>query len=228
MSAQHRTRLIGGVRVSLALAVLTSLSVLALLFLGVPAAQAHQFSPGYLEINAQADGTAEIVWKVPLARGRPLDITPVLPASCRALSPPATYALSNAVLERWTVDCGTVGLAGQTIAIDGLEATLTDVLVRLQFADGRTTTKRLRPDETSFVVPEELSRLAVAQTYLQLGVEHILFGFDHLLFVLALLIIRVGVVPTADRSAAGMGARGGSETPQRPCRGAASGGFSRP
>ena len=171
MSAQRHTSLIGGVRVSLARAVLTltSLIVLLLLFVGVPAAQAHEIRPAYLEINVQADGTAEIVWKVPVTQGRRLNITPILPASCRALTPPAAYVLSNAVLERWTVDCGTAGLAGQTIAIDGLEATQTDALVRLQFADRRTTTTRLRPNETSFVVPETPSRLAVAQTYTQLG-----------------------------------------------------------
>ncbi len=200
------------IRVALARTALASAIVLVLLFVGVPAAQAHEFSPGYLEINMQADGKAEIVWKVPLVRGRPLNITPVLPASCQAITPSATYALSNAVLERWTVDCGTAGLAGQTITIEGLEATPTDVLVRLQFADGRTTTTRLRPEETSFVVPEKLTRLAVVKTYLRLGVEHILFGFDHLLFVLTLLIIRLGVGPTADRGAAGMGVMGGSDT----------------
>ena len=212
MSAQRYTNLVVGSFLSnkihrgSSLAALTCLVVLVLIFVGVPAAQAHEFTPGYLEINEQANGTVEIVWKVPMSKGRPLNITPVMPGNCRALSPPATYVLSNAVLERWTVDCGTAGLAGQTITIDGLETTQTDVLVRLQFADGRTTTTRLRPDETSFMVPETLSRLAVVRTYLRLGVEHILFGFDHLLFVLTLLIIRLGVGP-----AAVMGAKGGSD-----------------
>ncbi len=188
-------------------AALTWVAVLVLLFVGVPGAQAHQFTPGYLEINALPDGKAEIVWKVPLIKGRRMNITPALPESCQTLTPLATYALSNAVLERWTVDCGAGGLAGQTITIEGLETTSTDVLVRLQFADGRTTTTRLSPDETSFVVPETLSRLAVAQTYLQLGIEHILSGFDHLLFVLTLLIIRLGVGP----GTAVAGAKGDSD-----------------
>jgi HupE / UreJ protein len=204
--------LIAYVNVSLVRVVLTSLIVLALLVVGVPAVYAHAFQPGYLEINAQADGTAQVLWKVPMASGRPLPMTPVLPVSCQALTPPATYVTSDAVLERWTVDCGAAGLAGQTIDIEGLEGTLTDVLVRLQFADGHITTKRLRPNDTSFVVPGTSSRLAVAQTYLQLGVEHILFGFDHLLFVLALLIIRVGVGQTVDQGAGGLGSRDGSDT----------------
>ncbi len=197
------------VRFSLAGSALASLIVLVLLFVGVPSAQAHAFTPGYLEINVQADGTAQVVWKVPLVRGRRMNITPVLPESCEAITPTATYTLSNAVLERWTVDCGATGLTGQTIKIDGLEATSTDVLVRIQFADGHTTTMRLRPDETSFVVPETLSGLAVAKTYLQLGFEHILLGFDHLLFVLTLLIIRLGVAPIVDKGTAVIGAEGG-------------------
>ena len=217
MTAQRRTRLFLCSSLSARLtqlgsrrAALTWVIVLLLLFVGVPDAHAHQFTPGYLEINMQAGGTAEIVWKVPLVKGRRMNITPALPESCQALTPPATYALSNAVLERWTVDCGTTGLAGGTITIDGLETTQTDVLVRLLFADGRTTTTRLSPNETSFVVPETLSRFAVAKTYLQLGVEHILSGFDHLLFILTLLIIRLGVGPTAGREAEVIGTKGES------------------
>ena len=138
-------------------AALTWVAVLVLLFVGVPAAQAHQFTPGYLEIKALADGTAEIVWKVPLIRGRRMNITPALPVSCQTLTPLATYALSNAVLERWTVDCGAAGLAGQPITIEGLEKTSTDVLVRLQFADGRTSTTRLSPDEPDILDSQALA-----------------------------------------------------------------------
>jgi len=89
VSAQRHTVMRFGlvhVRVSLVCLALTSLFVLMPLFEGVPAAHAHQFTPGYLEINMQAGGTAEIVWKVPLVKGRRMNITPALPESCRTPS----------------------------------------------------------------------------------------------------------------------------------------------
>ena len=81
------------------------------------------------------------------------------------------------------------GITGRTIAIDGLNATMTDVLVRLERTDGTTQVTRLSPSEPSFVVQATPSALQVAGTYLSLGIEHILLGIDHLLFVLALLIL---------------------------------------
>jgi hydrogenase/urease accessory protein HupE len=65
-------------------------------------------------------------------------------------------------------------------------------LLRLERIDGTEITHRLTPDEPSYVVEAEPSRGQVAMTYLVLGVEHILSGVDHLLFVLALLMVVVG------------------------------------
>ena len=84
------------------------------------------------------------------------------------------------------------GLTGGTIHIAGLTATTTDVLVRLERLDGTTQVTRLTPSAPSFVVEAAPSALEVARTYTVLGVEHILTGIDHLLFVLALLIITGG------------------------------------
>jgi hydrogenase/urease accessory protein HupE len=87
------------------------------------------------------------------------------------------------------------GLAGATITIDGLAATYTDVLVRIARADGTTQAARLSPDNPTLEVTESPSSIATATTYFRLGVEHIITGFDHLLFVLALLLL-IGNVRT--------------------------------
>ena len=81
------------------------------------------------------------------------------------------------------------GLTGGTIEIDGLPMTAIDVLVRLQRLDGSTQLARLTPSAPSFVVEATPSQTQVLRSYLSMGVEHILGGVDHLLFVLALLII---------------------------------------
>ena len=69
---------------------------------------------------------------------------------------------------------------------------MTDVLVRLERADGTTQVTRLTPSAPSFVVEAAPGARAVARTYALLGVERILSGIDHLLFVLALIIITRG------------------------------------
>jgi hydrogenase/urease accessory protein HupE len=94
------------------------------------------------------------------------------------------------------------GLTGQTIAIEGLSGTSTDVLVRIESLGGATQTERLSPTKTAFVVQTAPDAWEVAATYLRFGIEHILFGFDHLLFVLALVILvrdwrRVALTVTA-------------------------------
>jgi hydrogenase/urease accessory protein HupE len=81
------------------------------------------------------------------------------------------------------------GLDGTSIRIAGLPATLTDVLVRLERLNGTTQTIRVTPASPEFVIETTPGRWDVARTYLGLGVKHILLGIDHLLFVLALLLL---------------------------------------
>ncbi len=83
-------------------------------------------------------------------------------------------------------------LNGQIIGIDGLNKTLIDVLVNVNFLNGETISIMLQPDKTSMIIPEKETLLNTIKTYLFLGTEHILLGIDHLLFVLALLLITPG------------------------------------
>ena len=64
-------------------------------------------------------------------------------------------------------------LAGQEVRIDGLASTMTDALVRVQFADGGEWIERLTPGAPRATIPAGQSAWAVAATYLKLGVEHI-------------------------------------------------------
>jgi hypothetical protein len=63
------------------------------------------------------------------------------------------------------------------------------VLVRIESADGSAQVARLTAARPSFRVAAVASPFAVAMTYALLGIEHILTGFDHLLFVFALLVL---------------------------------------
>src|SRR5205823_4496258 len=65
----------------------------------------------------------------------------------------------------------------------------TDALVRVHLTDGRLTQAVLRGDAPVFVVPHRSGRWQVGETYVTLGIEHILTGLDHLLFVLGLVLL---------------------------------------
>ncbi len=114
-----------------------------------------------------------------------------LPVDCTNVTEPRGTMANNAYTERWTVNCAG-GLSGGTIHIAGLSATVVDVLVRLERLDGTTQVTRLTPSSPSFVVAAAADAVGVARTYTVLGIEHILSGIDHLLFVLALIIITRG------------------------------------
>jgi len=166
--------------------------ILVLLAIGAAAASAHEVRPAYLELRQTGAETWDALWKVPaLGENLRLGLYVEFPAGCSNVAEPRAMQINSAYSERWTVRCPG-GLAGGTIHIAGLSATTTDVLARLEHLDGTTQVTRLTPSRTSFVVEAVPGALEVARTYAVLGIEHILTGIDHLLFVLALLIITGG------------------------------------
>ena len=127
-------------------------------------------------------------WKVPARGDYRLAIQPSYPQFCRQIGEAMTAQADSAFIERGHIRCDKP-LAGSRILIRGLEATQTDVLVRIEGADRAVETERLTPSQPDFIVPAKPSRLAVLWTYFRLGVEHILTGVDHLLFVLCLVLL---------------------------------------
>jgi len=161
----------------------------ALVLCWAPAAIAHEVRPAYLEMVQQDDDTWDVLFKVPAA-GEDLrfGLYLQLPADVERLGQPRGEFTGRAHVERLRIR-RPGGLDGAEITVDGLVATLTDVLVRIERTDGTSQVLRLEPDSPSFVVETAPGRLQIATTYIGLGVEHILLGIDHLLFVLALLIL---------------------------------------
>ncbi len=152
-----------------------------------PAAQAHEVRPGYLQVQEVGTDLYDVLWKVPARGEYRLSLYARLPESCSGKPAHGSF-VADAFVERWQARCPG-GLIGQTIGIDGLSATRTDVLVRVERLDGTTQTLRLTPEQTKFVVTAAPGSWEVAKTYFVLGVEHILLGIDHLLFVLGLLFL---------------------------------------
>ncbi|MGH8767037.1 MAG: HupE/UreJ family protein [Burkholderiales bacterium] len=152
-------------------------------------ALAHEVRPAYLELRQSGLETYDVLWKVP-GRGEDLRLALYVefPADTVELTPPRASFVNNAFFERWSVKRAG-GLGGGAIRIAGLNATLTNALVRLERLDGAVQIARLTPASPSFVVGTSPDKLQVAVTYVRLGIEHILGGYDHMLFVFALILI---------------------------------------
>ena len=165
-----------------------------LVFLAIVAANisAHEMRPAYLQLRQTGADTYDVFWKVPaVGNSMRLSLYVRLPDACSNLAPPRASFANGAYTEQWRVNCAR-GLSGSTVRIDGLSATLTDVLVRVEHLDGSAQVTRLTSSAPSFVVEAAPHRLEVARTYLFLGIEHILTGVDHLLFVSGLLLLVAG------------------------------------
>lgn len=160
-----------------------------LLAIVAAAATAHEARPAYLQLHQIDAETYDAFWKVPgLGEDKRLAIHVQFAPGTDTVGTPSVSFANNAFLQRWRVH-RTGGFDGSSIRIEGLEATLTDALVRIERLDGTTQTVKLSPSSPAFTVEAEPGRWEVARAYLSLGIEHILLGIDHLLFVLALMIL---------------------------------------
>lgn len=166
----------------------TALVSVLILFGMAASSQAHELQPGYLELRLIDKDLYSVTWKVPATRGRPMAMTPTLPENCNPPSPGQLAWDGSAYVARWNAHCPG-GLEGGLIQIKGLDKTSTDVLVRFDFADGANEAHRLTPDNPSFTVPTQPNPFEVTRTYTILGIQHILEGVDHLLFVACLMLV---------------------------------------
>jgi hydrogenase/urease accessory protein HupE len=154
------------------------------------ALRAHELLPALLELREPVPGRVEVLWQVPLIQGQPPPLTPVFPAHCRPQDEPRPVLGERSVVVRSTLRCSS-SLAGQPLAVEGLRGTASEVLVRWHPAGGATTTQVLRAAQPRLTLgaPATSGAPPALPVYLWLGVEHILLGPDHLLFVLGLLLI---------------------------------------
>jgi len=154
----------------------------------VTQATAHEFSPGFLGLTEITPNTFTVQWKVSLTGGLADTMSPQLPDACAFTGETRSYVMGDARVQQRDLSCD-AGLAGLEISIAGLPATMTDVLLRVDYLDGGSFTQLLTPVSPSTRIAAQQTSWAVAMTYLVLGTEHILLGIDHLLFVFALLLL---------------------------------------
>jgi len=161
----------------------------ACLLLAVSVASAHESRPAYFEVKETSAGQFSLLWRTPVLAGMRLPIALKLPDDVKNLREPSVQELADSFLERRWIDAGPNGLAGQRIEFPGLQGTITDVLVRVEMLDGRSWTTIVHPSQPWVEITAAQTRLEVMGTFIVQGIRHILFGADHMLFVLGLLLI---------------------------------------
>jgi hydrogenase/urease accessory protein HupE len=150
----------------------------------------HEVRPAYFSVTQQSEDTYQIVWKVPaMGTGIP-KIYPVLPSNWEIIDEQSNLLPGN-LRRTYTVKAANE-IEGNKLYFKGQEKTLIDVLVSIKKMDGVQYSSMVKPSNPSYLIPVTQDKYSVIKTYLVLGFEHILLGIDHLLFVLALLLITKG------------------------------------
>lgn len=164
--------------------------VLLLFLLFFHTAFADEIRPAFLELTQKSENSYKVLWKKP-SQGEAssaLKIKVAFPSSAEIKGMKQISQTRNAILETYVIEDENA-LIGKSITIEGLETTSSDVLVRVHYLDGETEFIRVLPESPTFTLTHKSGFVNMASTYFILGVEHILEGFDHLLFVLALLLL---------------------------------------
>jgi hydrogenase/urease accessory protein HupE len=165
-----------------------SLILLVALFMQGHGTRAHESRPGYLQVTETTPARYEVIWRTPINSGMRLPVALRLSADFRNVIEPTVRELPDSLVERRVVETA-VGAADKRIEFVGLQATITDVLVRTELIDGTSSTTLVRPARPWFDIAPARGLMAAAGAYFVSGIEHILLGADHLLFVLGLLLI---------------------------------------
>ena len=155
-------------------------------------ATAHEARPAYLEIREVAPGQFSLLWRTPVLSGMRLPVRLQVPTELRNLKEPRVQELADSLVERRAIDAGAGGLAGKRFDFVGLQLTITDVLVHVELLDGRRWTTIARPSQPWIEFAPPQSPMEVVAQYARHGIEHVVRGAEHLLFLLGLLLVASG------------------------------------
>jgi hydrogenase/urease accessory protein HupE len=152
-------------------------------------ARADEFRPAYLQLSQVDATTYDVLWKIPAVNEwTTLPVSPQFPAGTEALTPVRSAYAAGVAVMRWRIRVPGA-LDGRAVMFSGLSTSRLDVLVRLKREDGTVQLERVALSDPRFLITASPGAFEVARTYTVLGIEHILSGFDHLLFLLALLVL---------------------------------------
>lgn len=153
--------------------------------------QAHEMRPAFLQIRQKTVSTYELFWKIPRRGNEVISIKPAFPSwfTVEQKVPPVESG-TGALYSFFATS--TKDIHGMEFSIEGLKETIVDVLVQVELQNGEQYSFMVQPGNNHAIIPRSTGVMETINGYFSLGVKHIWAGVDHLLFVLALLIITLG------------------------------------
>ncbi|WP_379545362.1 HupE/UreJ family protein [Qipengyuania sp. DSG2-2] len=163
------------------------LAGLVALLISAPLA-ADELRPGSIAFTQDTPQDWSLAWKQPLvSAGRDALAIPIIPDTCAYAAEPVGRAIPGALVGEAKVLCsGTV--EGDQLGFEAIPGG-GDVLLRVIPQGRPVQTFRLTDAEPAATIAAQASAAQVWRSYFLLGVEHILEGWDHLLFVIALVLL---------------------------------------
>ena len=155
-------------------------------------ATAHESQPGLLELKQLGPERYEVTWRAPIYYGKPHPAELLLPEAWQPVGEPTMRQLPDSALYTHIVDVAGGSIDGDIIRFPGLEATITDVFVRVSRLDGSESSLVVRPTQPFAELRGERPLCCTSGESMEIGIYHIPMGIDHLLIVHLLLIIVQG------------------------------------
>ncbi len=155
-------------------------------------ALAHELSSVVLRLDEARSGQIDVLLKTPLARsGEPIAVVPQFAPDCVPMDSARVERQAQFILRQWRMQCAST-LTGQTLRLQGLDPRTPDAVITARFADGRSTTWVVDRHDPRVVLQAQMEARGPPPeliAYLPIGIEHILLGADHLLFVFGLMCV---------------------------------------
>jgi len=168
------------------------LAIFAALTFGAPKqAGAHPLAPSVVSFEHRADGTITMRWRAPVKRPTGQSLRPKIPETCEQLAPTTVRKTEDevAIVETTEIRCHPPDMLGAVVGVDGFEDSSVTVVVRIARLGGDVHHAILDSGTPELTVVAQVDASHSLFEYLMLGVGHLLTGWDHLTFVLGLLVL---------------------------------------
>ncbi|MFL2734326.1 MAG: HupE/UreJ family protein [Gammaproteobacteria bacterium] len=163
--------------------------ILSLIFIFSSNFFSHEFNPAHLLINETEELEYEALWMTPIKN---LGTSPELsfPKICE-IEKELPFRQGKYLSEKILLKCGE-SLRGKAIQVSGLSI-LNDALVTINHFDGDRFEGLMNLKVPEIIIPKD--KQVYPTGYFYLGVEHLLGGVDHVVFVLGLIFLISGFIP---------------------------------
>lgn len=166
----------------------STIYILLFTFLGTKG-MAHESRPLFIEIVETNPSIYELRYKIPssVPEFNLPEVTVEIPEF--EIEEESKYRTRTGFLKSRRFST-TSGLNNQKIVIQyPILNPSVSAIIRIETLEGITYNHLLPPDNLDWVIPEKETRWGVAKEYTQLGIKHILEGWDHLLFLICLIFV---------------------------------------